>query len=94
MSEEPHPEIKGPSLSSRFETAFNTLYKDRRIFRTRSRNLLGTGPFTVEKGDIVVLVAGLDVPYIFRPVNGSDCDEKERRSPTLVGQAYVHYAIQ
>jgi Heterokaryon incompatibility protein (HET) len=73
---------------SLFKTAFNIFYKDRRIFRTKQRKVLGMAPSTVKKGDIVMLVAGLDVPYVFR-----DAGDGSGRL-VLVGTAYVHGAMR
>ncbi|KAI9759448.1 MAG: hypothetical protein M1840_003356 [Geoglossum simile] len=70
-----------------FATAFNILYKDRRLFRTKNRNFLGTGPSTVKNGDLVVLVAGLKEPLIFRAVGDGSGRLK------LVGASYVHGAM-
>ena len=63
-----------------FKTAIDILYKDRRLFRT-TNDYLGIGPATLRKGDKVMLVAGADVPYIFRSRG-----EKFK----FIGSAYVH----
>ncbi|KAI9685825.1 MAG: hypothetical protein M1822_004103 [Bathelium mastoideum] len=62
---------------------FETIYDGRRIF-TSEKGYLGTGVEAVKTGDLILLVAGAEVPYIFRPVAGKE------RTFTLVGEAYVH----
>lgn len=69
---------------SAFEKAFQAVYKDRRVFRTEEHNYLGIGSMKVQQGDLVMLVAGLDTPYVFR----REAEGSNRL--TLVGSAYVH----
>lgn len=45
---------------------------------------MGSGPWSAQEDDVVMLVAGASVPYIFRPV------DKEETSWILVGEAYCH----
>jgi hypothetical protein len=66
-----------------FEQRFETFYDGRRIFVTEG-GYLGTGAEDVRAGDVVVLVAGADVPYVLRPVVGKE------KTCTLVSEAYVH----
>jgi hypothetical protein len=71
-------------------TAIASIYKDRRVFRTKNRNFVGMGHECVKKGDVVALVAGANTPFVFRRVgDGSPADVGEQRF-TLVGSAYVH----
>ena len=66
-----------------FGQHFETLYDGRGIFTTE-KGYLGTGVEAVKTGDLIVLVAGADVPYILRPVVNKE------HTFTLVGEAYVH----
>jgi hypothetical protein len=45
---------------------------------------LGTGVEAVRIGDLILLVASADVPYVLRPVVSKE------HTFTLVGEAYVH----
>lgn len=60
---------------------FDNFYLHRHFFITE-QGYMGTGPWTVAKGDVVMLVAGAPVPYIFRS-NGDGTWK-------LVGEAYCH----
>ena len=60
---------------------FDKFYVHRHFFITKN-GYMGTGPWTVAKGDAVMLVAGAAVPYIFRK-KADECWE-------LVGEAYCH----
>lgn len=66
-----------------FEDVFEKFYADRRMFCTE-KCYLGTAPWTVLEGDVVMLVAGASVPYVFRP------SEKIKGGWELVGEAYCH----
>ncbi|KAL0568600.1 hypothetical protein V5O48_013388 [Marasmius crinis-equi] len=62
---------------------FDRFYLHRCLFTTRN-GFMGTGPWTVQEGDVVMFVAGGYVPYIFRP------SSKEPGCWELVGEAYCH----
>lgn len=71
----------------------------RRLFRTKDRTLLGTGAKSLRRGDEVWILAGGQVPYILRRVEGvgGPEDTKEAKQTgigssrhRLVGEAYVH----
>lgn len=66
-----------------FENLFESFYTDRRMFTTE-KGYLGTAPWTAVEGDVVMLVAGASVPYIFRP------SERIKGGWELVGEAYCH----
>ncbi|KAK7698611.1 hypothetical protein SLS64_012350 [Diaporthe eres] len=66
-----------------FEDVFEKFYADRRMFSTQ-KGYLGTAPWTVVEGDVVMLVAGASVPYVFRP------SERTKGGWELVGEAYCH----
>jgi hypothetical protein len=66
-----------------FEDVFEKFYADRRMFCTE-KGYLGTGPWTALEGDVIMLVAGAKVPYVFRP------SKKTEGSWELVGEAYCH----
>ena len=80
--------IRMVSKSRDVATAINSIYKDRRIFRTTG-NFVGISHDTVAKGDVVVLVAGAPTPFVFRTLNDeSGCGGEPRFR--LIGSAYVH----
>lgn len=66
-----------------FENVFEKFYSDRRMFAT-TKGYMGTAPWTTMEGDVVMLVAGAYVPYIFRP------SVKTKGAWELVGEAYCH----
>lgn len=66
-----------------FEDVFEKFYADRRMFATE-KGYLGTAPWTVVEGDVVMLVAGASVPYVFRP------SKRTKGGWELVGEAYCH----
>lgn len=66
-----------------FVNAFEKNYADRRMFTTE-KGYLGTAPWTALEGDVVMLVAGASVPYVFRP------SERTKGGWELVGEAYCH----
>ncbi|KAG6358202.1 hypothetical protein INS49_014086 [Diaporthe citri] len=66
-----------------FEDVFEKFYADRRMFSTK-KGYLGTAPWTAVEGDVVMLVAGASVPYVFRP------SERTKGGWELVGEAYCH----
>jgi hypothetical protein len=67
--------------STPYTDMFDRFYLHRHFFITKN-GYMGTGPWTIAKGDIVMLVAGAAVPYIFRK-GVDECWE-------LVGEAYCH----
>lgn len=69
--------------ASIFAAKFTKIYDGRRIFLS-ANGYLGISSEDVRAGDSIMLVAGADVPYILRPVEGKDA------TFTLVGEAYVH----
>jgi len=73
-----HPEARAPPP---YMSMFNKFYLHRHLFLT-GKGYIGTGPWTIEKGDVIMLVPGASVPYIFR--------SKEGGTWTLVGEAYCH----
>lgn len=66
-----------------FEAVFERFYADRRMFSTE-KGYLGTAPWTAVEGDVVMLVAGASVPYVFRP------SQRTKGGWELVGEAYCH----
>ncbi|KAI0183606.1 heterokaryon incompatibility protein-domain-containing protein [Xylaria flabelliformis] len=66
----------------------NAMLQNRRVFRTKDRNLVGLGPQDIKRGDLVCLVAGTDVPFIFRRHSIAEADAPG--GVKLVGNAYVH----
>lgn len=66
-----------------FGTLFEKMYTGRRIFATK-KGYMGTAPWTVIEGDVVMLVAGAYVPYVFRP------SAQKKGSFELIGEAYCH----
>lgn len=66
-----------------FENVFEISYSDRRIFAT-TKGYMGTAPWTAMEGNVVMLVAGAYVPYVFRPSG------KTKGAWELVGEAYCH----
>lgn len=66
-----------------FDDIFEKFYVDRRIFVT-DKGYMGTAPWTVQDGDVVMLVAGAYVPYVFRN------SEERKGCWELVGEAYCH----
>ncbi|PHH89676.1 hypothetical protein CDD83_5529 [Cordyceps sp. RAO-2017] len=62
--------------------AIKSVFRDRRIFRTE-RGYLGIGPRKLREGDQVMLVAGAELPFIFR-------QNADRKTVSFVGAAYVH----
>lgn len=67
-----------------FGSIFKILYADRRIFVTEN-GYMGTAPWTVQEGDVVMFVAGAYVPYVFRPAGEGAWQ--------LIGEAYCHGAM-
>lgn len=66
-----------------FTSVFDRHSLHRRHFCTKD-GYIGYGPWTVEEGDVIMIVAGGYVPYIFRkPQIGPDAWE-------LIGEAYCH----
>jgi hypothetical protein len=54
----------------------------RRLLRTSLTNKLGTGPNDTWPGDVIVLVEGVNVPYLLRMVRDG--------MYALIGEAYIH----
>jgi hypothetical protein len=54
----------------------------RRLLRTTLTNMLGTGPREAQPGDVIVLVEGVNVPYLLRRVRDGKFE--------LVGETYIH----
>ena len=69
-------------LAEKMALVVETVYQDRRIFRTE-KGYLGIGTSKLMPGDQVMLVAGVDVPLMFR-------DDRNGQTLSLVGPAYVH----
>lgn len=57
---------------------------ERRYFVT-GKGYLGLGPSAMKSGDIVVILFGLKVPYVLRPIQGGRYQ--------IVGEAYLHGAM-
>jgi hypothetical protein len=74
-----------------YETLFLERYRDRRLFVTE-KGFMGSGVESLQVGDAVVLVAGADVPFIFRPVADAENDKEPKFK--LIGEAYVHGIMQ
>lgn len=66
-----------------FKDTFEKMYVDRRIFATK-KGYMGTAPWTTMDGDVIMLVAGAYVPYVFRQ------SVRKEGSWELVGEAYCH----
>lgn len=66
-----------------FESVLEKFYTDRRMFTTE-KGYLGTAPWTAVEGDVIMLVAGASVPFIFRP------SARIKGGWELVGEAYCH----
>lgn len=54
----------------------------RRLLRTALTNMLGTGPEQAQAGDIIVLVDGVNVPYLLRRARDGKFE--------LIGEVYIH----
>lgn len=67
-----------------FEHAFRVFYSERKNFATVN-GYMGTAPWTVQEGDVVMFVAGAYVPYVFRPAGEG--------AWRLIGEAYCHGAM-
>jgi hypothetical protein len=73
------------SRRSLWNVRFSQVMPGRKLFRTHLKRSLGTGPQSLEPGDIVCVLAGGTVPYLIRPINGG----RENKF-SFVGEAYVH----
>ena len=71
------------NYGSPFKSAFNLIYRDRRLFRTKN-GYLGIGPRSLRNGDKIMLVAGAGLPFIFRD------EEGEGNRLRLIGASFVH----
>lgn len=71
--------------------AFNEIYQQRRVFRTKDRNMVGIGPRDLRRGDRICLVAGCPTPFIFR--HSSTGTAAGMQAAKLVGSAYLHGAM-
>lgn len=80
--------LKFTSKDRDIATAFGSIYRDRRIFRTADKNFVGICHDTIARGDMVALVAGASTPFVFRRVGGGAGSNKQRFR--LIGSAYVH----
>lgn len=54
----------------------------RRLLRTALTNMLGTGPEQAQAGDVIVLVDGVNVPYLLRRARDGKFE--------LIGEVYIH----
>ncbi|KAK7978409.1 hypothetical protein PG988_005899 [Apiospora saccharicola] len=70
-------------MSRRYSIMAWNYNMSRCLYRTR-RGYLGTGPHSVQRGDVVCVFMGAAVPFILRPRGDGD------DGYTLVGDAYVH----
>ena len=68
-------------LRNRYIAAVSNRSRGKQPFRT-SKGYIGLGPIASQKGDIIALLAGAQVPFVLRP-DGSGAF-------SLVGEAYVH----
>lgn len=68
-----------------FLKAFKSNFRSRRLFVSQT-GYLGTAPWTVQAGDVIMLVAGAYVPFIFRQTSAT-CNEGSWK---LIGESYVH----
>lgn len=62
----------------------------RRVFRTKEKMLLGTGPRSLRVGDEVWILAGGKVPYVLRQVKNKVAPAGSENRYRLIGEAYVH----
>jgi hypothetical protein len=71
---------------TRHATHYGHMLRDnnpmRRLLRTALTNMLGTGPDDAQPGDVIVLVEGVNVPYLLRRVRDGKFE--------LVGETYIH----
>ncbi|KJJ30362.1 hypothetical protein AFLA70_289g001570 [Aspergillus flavus AF70] len=70
-----------------FDQTFVHFYRGRLLYRTK-RGYLGLGPWSVQPGDEVWVIAGARMPFVLRKPSSDDSSRTERRS--LVGETYVH----
>ena len=70
-------------LDEGFKDALNSVYHDRRLFLTE-KGYLGVGPWTLQEGDSIMIAAGGEVPFVFRP------NDKPSEHWMLMGEAYMH----
>lgn len=68
-----------------FMERFCTIYGYRRLFITEDHSL-GLGPGSLETGDEVWVLAGMNVPVVLKRQNSSDDSQKYR----FLGETYVH----
>ena len=84
--------VEGVLHAPKFEEYWNFAmqnFSHRRVFATEN-NLVGLGPDLAEPGDLVVLIPGIPVPYVLRPVHVfNENGDKEDTVYQLVGDAYV-----
>jgi hypothetical protein len=71
-------------LEEKYLPFFNTMirYQDGRRTCTTKNTYFGTVPDEAEEGDLIVILFGLSIPFVLRPV-GVDTFK-------LVGHCYVH----
>jgi hypothetical protein len=51
--------------------ASDSLLSDPRIYRTR-KGYIRLGPFSAQKGDVVIIAAGGKIPFLLRPVGSPE----------------------
>ncbi|OGM48238.1 hypothetical protein ABOM_002181 [Aspergillus bombycis] len=70
-----------------FDQTFVHFYRGRLLYRTK-RGYIGLGPWSVQAGDEVWVIAGARTPFVLRKSVLDDSSDPERRS--LIGETYVH----
>lgn len=76
------PKDRGGGPEPLFEGVYQRNFADRRFFAI-DKTYFGLAPWTAKVGDVVMLVAGAYVPFVFRKANGTD-------RWRLVGEVYCH----
>lgn len=71
-------------LEDKLYLFFNTLihYQDGRRTCTTQNRYFGTVPDEAEEGDLIVILFGIDIPFVLRPVGDNTFK--------LIGHCYVH----
>ncbi|GAB1196594.1 hypothetical protein APSETT444_005866 [Aspergillus pseudonomiae] len=70
-----------------FDQTFVHFYRGRLLYRTK-RGYIGLGPWSVQAGDEVWVIAGARTPFVLRKSLINNSSDTERRS--LIGETYVH----
>ncbi|KAB8263633.1 heterokaryon incompatibility protein-domain-containing protein [Aspergillus pseudonomiae] len=70
-----------------FDQTFVHFYRGRLLYRTK-RGYIGLGPWSVQAGDEVWVIAGARTPFVLRKSLIDNSSDTERRS--LIGETYVH----